>query len=466
MGGKKQCNRWVILAIVYLACILASMNLLKVGPVLNMMMEQFEIGSALAGFIISCTSIAGMILVFPAARIVRKFGALPVGLCCIGLFIIGNLIGVLSQNLPVLMIGRVVEGFGMGMTGVTSSTIINGHFMGKDSKIAMAIWSTWFPVGGALATMLSSNISYSNFAYKHFPQATWKTMWLFCILLLAIAFVLYACIVREKKSAWGNNSGQNSSQGQQKVALYKPGLSTKKVWFMGFCFMALMMSNVGFLSWSTQFYASQDIPTLMATGLSYGAAANEAYASAGSIASLGYWFSVVGGIAAAIAANFVAKKNSQQSQDLNGPVKYEHIALIVCAVLALCIYPFGFIMPVSMRIFYLACIGIINGYACAVIFAVVPRDAKAPHLIGVTFAIIFFSQNVGAFLANPIMGQVIGNDQIWNHAVPYLLVVDACGVLFAILALTAKRQKLDGPWNHQGGWDGKSAQGAQKAQSK
>lgn len=399
---KKARNGWLVLVALYYYSIIASFNLLKVPPLFSLLMEDFGLNSSNVGFIVSASSVAALILVFPSAFIAKRFGTYKCGLIAITCSVIGCVIGALAPNLPVLLVGRFIEGCGLGMTGVVGSTTIPQYFKGKKLGLPMAIWSTWFAVGSALGSLLSGRIGHGF--------ENWRASWWTGAILAAIGFVIFASIVRENKSTNHAHAPQSEplTQSTKKQSDFMLGVKNLRIWLIGLYFATLLVSCVGFLSFGTEFFS--DV---------YGMER----ADASALASLGYWFTVAGGVAAGIVSR-LRKGNS---------LKGQFIQMILCAVLSMAVYPFGFLIPQNRMIPFLFACGFINGYTCGVVFGTVPRLVHHPRVTGISMGIIFVCQNISSFCASPVVGTCVDNGG-WNGAVIPLLAITFFGLICAIAA--------------------------------
>lgn len=410
---KKPRNGWLILAALYYYSIIASFNLLKVPPLFGMLMPEFGLDSSSVGYIVSASSVAALILVFPSALIAKRIGTYKCGLIAIACSITGCVIGALAPSLPVLLLGRFVEGCGLGMTGVIGSTTLPQYFKGKKLGLPMAIWSTWFAVGSALGSLLSSRIGYGF--------GTWRASWWAGAILAAIGFVIFAAVIRENRPAEWTAAPANT-QGR-KGSDFMLGVKNLRIWLLGFYFATLLISCVGFLSFGTEFFSQV-----------YGMEK----ADAGAFASLGYWFTVVGGVAAGIVSRL------RRSNSLKG----QFVQLLLCAALSLAVYPFGFLIPRGYMVLFLFACGFLNGYTCGVAFGTVPRLAAHPRVTGISMGIIFVCQNISSFCASPVVGACV-NGGNWSGAVLPILCINIfgliCAVAAAVLSLKKERELNSGP---------------------
>lgn len=405
----KPRNGWAVLFALYYYSIIASFNLLKVPPLFGMLMEEFHLDSAHVGFIVSASSVAALALVFPSALIAKRIGTYKCGLIAITCSVTGCVIGALSPNLPVLLLGRLIEGCGLSMTGVIGSTTIPQYFQGKKLGLPMSIWSTWFAVGSALGSLLSSRIGYGF--------GTWRASWWTGAILAAIGLVIFAAVVRENRSAFPPSAAEQLPAQGKKQSDFLLGVKNLRIWLIGLFFATLLVCCVGFLSFATEFFSTV-----------YGMEK----ADAGALASLGYWFTVVGGVAAGVVSR-VRKGNS---------LKGQFIQLILCAVLSMAVYPFGFLVPQAAIVPFLFACGFVNGYTCGVAFGTAPRLVAKPQVTGISMGIIFTCQNISSFCASPLTGACV-NGGNWTGAVLPMLGITGLGLIFCIVCAILQARQPD-----------------------
>lgn len=431
MQTKKR-NGWVVLAALYYYSVVAAFNLLKAPPLFGLLMEDFMLSESTVGIIVSASSIAALALVFPSALIARRLGNRRTGQLAICLSVTGGLIGTFAPNLPVLLFGRLIEGCGLGMTGVVGSTTIPQYFKGKKMGLPMSIWSTWFFVGSALGSLLSGRVG-------HYFE-NWRASWLLGVVMAVVGFVVFSLFVFENKDSAptpveSKNNKKTSTfvfeskdtaptpaepkNNGKKFSGFALGVGNLRIWCIALFFGTLLVSFVGFLSFGTEFYSTR-------FGIDKSAAS--------ALASLGYWFSVAGSVIAGIFSR-IRKGNS---------LKGQYAQLIVCALLCICVYPFGFLVPQKYTILYLLAGGLVNGYTCGVVFGTVPRLVRSPQVTGLSMGIIFVCQNISSFSASLLVGACVEGGNWGGAVIPLLGVACAgfvCAVLGAIFGLRTERKQ-------------------------
>lgn len=223
--------------------------------------------------------------------------------------------------------------------------------------------------------------------------------------------------MRENKSAFSAAATEQLPAQGKKQSDFLLGVKNLRIWLIGCFFATLLICCVGFLSFGTEFFSQV-----------YGLEK----ADAGALASLGYWFTVVGGVTAGIVSR-VRKSNSLRGQ---------FIQLILCAVLSMAVYPFGFLVPQGAIVPYLFACGFVSGYTCAVVFGTVPRLVAKPQVTGVSMGIIFTCQNISSFCASPLTGACVSGGN-WSGAVLPMLGITGLGLIFCIVSAVLQVRQPD-----------------------
>jgi predicted MFS family arabinose efflux permease len=393
-------RRWSIVIVVYFCSVVACLNQFKVPPVTGLLIQQFHVDETMVGLMMSIFSLTGIIFAFPAAVLLRRFGPTKGGLTALGCSILGCIVGGMSESSSVLMMGRIIEGIGLSLIGVIAPAIIAMYFKHEEIGLPMGIWATWFPVGSTLGYNLAHPVTEAF--------GSWRGIWWVGAALAAVAFILYAPIVKRP-----SNDKVNHDHGATSIS-FSEGLKNSKIWALGFAFFFMMLGSLGFLTWSPHYFTE-------AFKLNQGVA--------NFYASLGFLWSAPGGIIAGIV---LVKRMSKRST-----------IILICAVLSLLTYPFAFILPQSVMVPFLSIIGFITGFTCATIFAIVPKVMASPSLAGLGIGVIIFMQSWANLLATPSMGYIISGGR-YSRAVVPTAIVQILGLLAAIAFARIKGRDLPG----------------------
>ncbi|WP_158408588.1 CynX/NimT family MFS transporter [Desulfosporosinus fructosivorans] len=388
-------RKWAIFSVIYFSCVVAIMNQFKVPPVMGILMGQFHVDTVVAGLLMSLFSVTGIILAFPGAAFLKRIGAKRSGMVALGCIVLGCVVGALSPGPSNLMAGRVIEGIGLALIGVIAPAVVAMIFDRDEVGLPMGILATWFPVGSAIAFNISHPIVQAF--------GSWKASWWFGGALALIAFILFDIVVsvpQRGKAGYGHR-GRSVS--------YSEGLKNPKIWLLGLTFFFTILGGLGFLTWAPKYF--MDV-----FGMNMG--------TANFTASIGFMWSAPGGIIAGIMFNKI-KGNKD-------------IIIVICAVLATLAYTPGFLVSLQYMYVLLAAIGLVTGYLCGTIWAMVPGIMTFPAFIPLGMSVIALMQGLSNFLAAPLWGYFVDGNN-WTKAVMPTAVIQILGVICAIAFVRTKR---------------------------
>ncbi|HWR06673.1 MAG TPA: MFS transporter [Sporomusa sp.] len=381
---------------VYLASVIVILNQFKVPPLMGVLMQQFQVNATVGGFLMSVFALTGIIMALPAAVLLSRFGPRSSGIVGLSCIFAGCIVGATTSTLFILMAGRIIEGVGLSLIAVIAPAVIAMYFRHDKLGLPMGVWATWYPVGSTIAYNISHPITEAF--------GNWRGSWWFGGILALIALVVYAIVV--KKPSAGERYGRASNF--TAATPYLAGLKTPQIWLLGFSFLFMMIGSLGFLTWAPTYFRE-------AFGFSQ--------ITANSYASLGFLWSVPGGILAGFLLTKTRKQNS---------------ILIACAVLSALTYPIGFLVPQAVLVSYLAVIGFITGFTCALIFAMVPVVMGNRALTGLGMGVMAMMQSVANLVATPLFGYITADGR-WSQAFLPTVSILIIGVIFTISLAKVKK---------------------------
>ncbi len=179
---------WLIVLAIFIAGIAMAWTQNKVLPVIGLVQVDLNVSAGIAGWISGIFNVLGIVLAFPAVAMVRKWGVVKGGVISIAVTLIGAVIGFFAGDEYMLLVSRVIEGFGISLISIIAPSTISMWFPSHKRSFPMGIWSSWQMVAIAGGFLLTGSIIG--------PDAVWKHMWIVSIILLALGIILFAAIVR------------------------------------------------------------------------------------------------------------------------------------------------------------------------------------------------------------------------------------------------------------------------------
>ncbi len=169
------------------AGIAAAFQLGKVPPSIGALHAQLGIGALTAGWVISLFAVIGALSGVAFGQLADRVGhrrAVVGGLACIAL---ASALGSLCTAVAPLLLTRVCEGFGFFAIAVGMPPLIGAVTTPASRRLALAIWSSYVPLGVALALVSAPPIV---------AAAGWPGLWRVAAAAAAVAAIAVAVVVR------------------------------------------------------------------------------------------------------------------------------------------------------------------------------------------------------------------------------------------------------------------------------
>ena len=356
---------WIVLISVFVVGVAIAWGQNKIMPIIPILMQQLGVTAQTAGWISSMSGVLGIVLALPTAGIVRKFGARNMGFAAIATSVIGAVIGLFSPNQAVLLLSRVIEGFGVGVIGVIAPSIISMWFPIEKRGLPMGIWSAWQIVAVA-GTYVFTGLILG-------PEAQWKNMYYVGLALFVIAIVLFAVFVREPKEGEPNYADVTDDSLPLLSCLKSPSLYIIGIGGIGFG-IAIGV----FCAWMPTYWDQLGIMPLL-QGNAY----------------IGYIY--VGEIFACIFGGVLLNKVKHRKK----------FAAVIGVLYAIVLFTAYHITTYAAAV--AICFGyfLFEGIFVASMWTLVPQTVKDPRLVAGAVAVFTMFNNFGMMLGSPISGAIL-----------------------------------------------------------
>ena len=356
---------WIVLISVFVVGVAIAWGQNKIMPIIPILMQQLGVTAQTAGWISSMSGVLGIVLALPTAGIVRRFGARNMGFAAIATSVIGAVIGLFSPNQAVLLLSRVIEGFGVGVIGVIAPSIISMWFPIEKRGLPMGIWSAWQIVAVA-GTYVFTGLILG-------PEAQWKNMYYVGLALFVIAIVLFAVFVREPKEGEPNYADVTDDSLPLLSCLKSPSRYIIGIGGIGFG-IAIGV----FCAWMPTYWDQLGIMPLL-QGNAY----------------IGYIY--VGEIFACIFGGVLLNKVKHRKK----------FAAVIGVLYAIVLFTAYHITTYAAAV--AICFGyfLFEGIFVASMWTLVPQTVKDPRLVAGAVAVFTMFNNFGMMLGSPISGAIL-----------------------------------------------------------
>ncbi len=122
----KQRNR--LLAVLFLGVLMAAMDIAIVGPALPAIRDAFGTTDRIVTWVFTTYLLANLIGTPVMAKLSDRLGRRDVYVMDVSIFVIGSVVVATAPSLPVVLVGRAIQGFGSGGIFPVASAVIGDTF--------------------------------------------------------------------------------------------------------------------------------------------------------------------------------------------------------------------------------------------------------------------------------------------------------------------------------------------------
>jgi len=376
-----------MMVVVFIASIVVAANRFKIPPVLPVLMDDLHIGMVTGGWLMSVSSVAGILLPIPAALLLARLGLKLTGLIALGCAVAGAAIGAMAPGATTMLLGRTIEGVSVSLIAVLAPTTISLWFPPRERGLPMGIWAAWVPVG---------NVLMFNMAHPLMDAFGWRAVWWFGAIFSFMAFVLVGLVLVSPPQTGSGESNAPSPPGDLGQMLLNPS-----AWLLAVAFGAFAFCLLGYNTWA---------PKFLTDALHIEPAAANAYASLMFLA--------------AIPANILAGWLINRMKD-----RYKMLptAFLITTLL----YFWGFRLgSVSLVLPYMVALGFASNFIPTATFTLSPDTMPRIEYASLALAIVMVGSNVGAVAGPPVLGAVLSTGH-WSAGSITLVIVMAMGTIIS-----------------------------------
>lgn len=231
---------WLVFAVVYLASAVAPFNQYKVPPHIPVLLAELRLTPIEAGLLMSVFSVSGLVLALPAGELYRRFGPRVVGAVAVASTGVGSAVGALAPDGTVMLVGRLLEGVGMGITAVCALVTISAWFPPDRRDLPMGIFTTWIPVGQVAIFLVGPRL---------YEVAGWRAVWWLGAVSAFATAALFAAVVRLPE-------GLPGAREARPVASFWRVLREPGPWLLAVALGAFHVVRTAFATWTPTYLVS------------------------------------------------------------------------------------------------------------------------------------------------------------------------------------------------------------------
>lgn len=357
---------WAVLVVVFIASITAPMDMFKVPPLAGELIMTFGLDPSTIGWLMSIFSVMGIVLAFPAAGVMKRFGMKVTGIVALASVIIGSALGAVSETMTLMLISRFIEGISMGLMTVMAPAAISEWFPRHKRGLALGIWGFWVPFANVIVFNTAPALSAA--------LGGWRMVWWAIVIFSIVALILFLAVFKMPASPVDPEevAGEAPKKSNWKSLL------NPNIWILGFAFLVFNIVQNGTINtFYPMFLESVGYPN----------------ATAASIASVITLLAIPGCVFAGWISDILKTR------------KWVIVAgFIVIAVSMWFAFDFTTTDTWQMWFAIILC-GFLGPLVTTCVFATAP-EIMGQKEAGMGMAVVAFGQNIGAMVGGVALGYV------------------------------------------------------------
>ena len=393
--GPEQRTAWGAVIVLYLAGCTTGLHIGKVPVAIPLIREQWQLSLTQTGFIVSLYSIliamSGLLL----GMLIRRLGYVPFAIIGVGTVGVGGLLGSFAEGLPLLLIGRSIEGLGWIISVIVLPSLISTLSASKDRSFVLAFWASFLPVGAGSMLLIAPQLQ---------SMGGWQLSWWVASAISLLAACAVVVVTRSHRAHLAQLN-RNTVKGNY-ADLAKP-----VVWLLSGCFFVYSFGYIPLVSY---------LPLLLVETSSI------SLAVVSTIVALIMICNALGSILVGV----LSRKG------------VGYIRLLVTGLMGGGLCAFLVFAPwsdTSTRITAAVAFSIIGGFVPGVLFSIMPKAASHPSSVGILVGFMMQLSGTGMLLGGIVVPGVVDLFNVWSAAGVTLFLMAIFG---SALAYFAGRQKL------------------------
>jgi len=384
-------TNWSLVAMCIGAGIIASMQLNKVIPAIPLLRQSLKLSMVEAGWVMSIFSLTTIFLGFFSGVLGDRFGSrrmIAAGLLCL---ITGCFLGLSAGDSHLLLISRIVEGFGFTLVLVSAPALIAKSTAFTKRKFALGLWAIYMPTGTVLILLLAPAI---------LNLGSWPALWVFSGLINVAALIIFLLITRRYRCVTSHQGVFKKSETPDIIStISRPG-----PWLLALVMGLFTMQNNTLWTWAPSYFMeNHSLP-----------------------------------MTKAILATIMLPLLNIVGNILGGLLLHRGVAgwlLLSFASLCMFVFTLGMFDPQlsnGLRLSLLVLHALIGPLIPSSIFALVPLCAPSQKHLASANGLIISGANLGIFLGPPVVAAVVTHFGDWYYA---SLVLCGCATVGFLLSV-------------------------------
>lgn len=386
-------THWLLVFVATVAGFGAAFNVGKLAPTLHSLQSDLDLSLMQISWVVSSFSVIAMLFAFPAALVSSRYGAYRVALIALTLLGVGAFGSSSSDTFSTLIFFRVIEGIGFVLTAVSAPALISHVTHPSNRPVAMAIWSTWIPIGVSIMLVVSPLVLNENLL----GNKGWRAVW-----LLTSVFA-FAWLVVTAVSFFSHHKQHQVNRTVTPLDL--TGIFNRSTLMLAAsfsCYSAVFLVAVSMMP--TVWLQTKGIPAETSS----------------------WWLSIIvaGCVVGNIIGGWLVTKGIPTSK-----------ILAASFVIPTCLGGLAFLefIPFWLQLLSMGVFILFAGIVPGTVFAVIPTYAKSPEQVSLIVGVVFQGAAMGQVLGPILFGFIIDLfNENWNWGFGFYVAIAILGGIIMI----------------------------------
>ncbi|MFT5505599.1 MAG: CP family cyanate transporter-like MFS transporter [Gammaproteobacteria bacterium] len=377
---------WFKVWIAFLSGCIAAFQIGKTIASLTLIINDLALSLIEAGLVLSLFSLIAAFAGAGFGLLADRVGHVNTAITGLMISACGSFYGSIAPDIFILLLSRLIEGFGFILAIVSFPSLISRSATDADRPLVMGLWGAFMPTGIGLSMLVTPWL-----LEWHSWRGLWNDIGIFMLLWTVI---LYATFRHTPKT-----SGPQQNSRELIRTILKPGPLYVVAGFV--CYSSLYQSLTSFL------------PTILISD--YGVAI-------GNAAHFGA-FVVIGNIIGNLSAGWLIGRGANPWKLLT----LSFIAMLICASLVFATFSDP-IIKVSAGFLFSAFGGIFPGTA----FVLAARFSVSPAQMALMAGLMLQGAGIGQTIGPLMVSSIVEFNSSWNYANLIVLLMTGVGLFCAL----------------------------------
>jgi len=221
--------RWVVLLVTLLAFVAYAFSFQIVPPLIPSLLDEFSISNAEAGLLMSVVLVPGLVLGILVSFFINRLGAKRVILFSLILVVFGTLVSSAASSYMILLLGRLILGFGGAIILPATPTLISQWFEREELGRAMGIFAVNMPLATVFALPAASALS---------AGIGWRYAFYLSSAIGIVATLAFALLFKERPMTY------------EKEGSIRKALSSVEMWKVAIIWLLFQAAMISFITWA------------------------------------------------------------------------------------------------------------------------------------------------------------------------------------------------------------------------